>query len=216
MALSEEMSRGGGSTGTKGSSSPVAKELDAVIVNPPLRPMESEKFTMDSSSGPNRVSKEVNPMIRVSSPTSEPGLRCATGVSGSATISLKGSCDYLSMDKISTKGVSTSRISQFGGEDLEGPPMDYAVCKVAQGAISWDKRGVSPLSSGGRVAINAMVGPSDKTIRGEKSITSLAKGASNAPLMVTESEEESDDNREVDKEDLIYRQALIDKAMVHQ
>ncbi|KAL6962707.1 hypothetical protein U1Q18_037666 [Sarracenia purpurea var. burkii] len=209
------MSRGGGSTRTKRSSSPVAKELDAVIVNPPLRPMETEKIAMDSTSGPNRVSNEVNPMIRVSSPTSEPGLRCATGVSGSTRIPLRGSCDYLSTDMVSTKGVYPSMISQFGDEDLEGSPMDN-FCNVAQGAISRDKRGVSPLSSGLRVAINAMVGPSDKTIRGEKSVTSPAKEASNAPLMVTESEEESDDNREVDKEDLIYRQALINKAMVDQ
>ncbi|KAL6966756.1 hypothetical protein U1Q18_032549 [Sarracenia purpurea var. burkii] len=63
MAQSEEMSRGGGSTGTKPSSSPFAKELDAVIMNPPLRPRETEKTLMDSSFGPNRVSKDVNPKL---------------------------------------------------------------------------------------------------------------------------------------------------------
>ncbi|KAL6958608.1 hypothetical protein U1Q18_025672 [Sarracenia purpurea var. burkii] len=56
-----------------------------------------------------------------------------------------------------------------------------------------------------------MVVPTDKTRRGEKSVTSPAKGAPNAPQMVID-EEESDDNREFDKEELIYRQALIDKA----
>ncbi|KAL6958609.1 hypothetical protein U1Q18_025673 [Sarracenia purpurea var. burkii] len=94
-----------------------------------------------------------NPMIRVSSPT--PGLRGTTGVFGSVRVPLRGSYDYRSMDNVSTKGVSPSRISQLGDEDLEGSPMDN-FCNVAQGAISQDKRGVSPLSSGRQAAINAM------------------------------------------------------------
>ncbi|KAL7000302.1 hypothetical protein U1Q18_001450, partial [Sarracenia purpurea var. burkii] len=36
MKLSEEMTRDGGSTGTTGSSSPAAKELEAVSVNLPV------------------------------------------------------------------------------------------------------------------------------------------------------------------------------------
>ncbi|KAL7000100.1 hypothetical protein U1Q18_001250 [Sarracenia purpurea var. burkii] len=50
MALREEMSRDGGSTGTTSSSSPVAKELDAVIVTLPL---------FEGHRSPTKLNKEV-------------------------------------------------------------------------------------------------------------------------------------------------------------
>ncbi|KAL6956381.1 hypothetical protein U1Q18_048009 [Sarracenia purpurea var. burkii] len=123
-------------------------------------------------------------MDRVSSPTFESGTRSATGVSGSARASLKGSHENHPMDNESTKGATPSRVSLLGDEGMEGSiPMDNMFCNVAQGAIARDKMGVSPLSSGRLVAINSMVEPFDKRRGGAKSVTSSAKGVTNALQM---------------------------------
>ncbi|KAL6976877.1 hypothetical protein U1Q18_025662 [Sarracenia purpurea var. burkii] len=79
-------------------------------------------------------------MAKVSFPTSESGTRSATGVSGSARASLKGSRKNRPKDNESTKGATPSRVSLLGDEGLEGSiPMDSVFCNVAQGAIACDK-----------------------------------------------------------------------------
>ncbi|KAL7002187.1 hypothetical protein U1Q18_003341 [Sarracenia purpurea var. burkii] len=115
-----------------------------------------------------------------------------TGGSGSARTSPGGCQVPRSIYEDTTKDASPSRVS-------------------AQGAISRDERGVSPLSTSRRVAINAMMDPADKKSGDKKGITSPAK-----VLSTVSSEEESDGHLDIEGEDLVYRQALIDKAMVDQ
>ncbi|KAL6973796.1 hypothetical protein U1Q18_027980 [Sarracenia purpurea var. burkii] len=142
-----------------------------------------------------------------------------TGGSGSARTSPGGCQEHRSIYEETTKDASPSRVSgkspsPMGDDDSEGfTPMDKGFCNVAQGAISHDERGVSPLSTSRRVAINAMMDLADKKRGDKKGITSPAKVLS---TVSSDSEEESDGHLDIEGEDLVYHQALIDKAMVDQ
>ncbi|KAL6958369.1 hypothetical protein U1Q18_040306 [Sarracenia purpurea var. burkii] len=113
------------------------------------------------------------------------------------------------MTKESTP-VSGKCQSPLGDEGLEGSqtPLDNVFCNVAYGAIGRDNRGISPLSTGRREAINAMVEPIEKW-------REVVEGTSTAQEE-TDSEGESDEGREIAEEDLVYRQTMIDKVLLEQ